>query len=206
MKATLTTQWKKRILAIAVIVMCLAILATGTSAYFIGEETSYNVITTGLLHMELVEETTGGKPWPSTGIQNVVPATETDKVVYVVNRGSVPFFARIQMEQQITPAPGVEAELTFEHISLDLNTDCWIEQGGFYYYYRALQPGESSEPLFTKVIFAPEMGNEYMDATVEVAVQAQAVQSDNNGYDPLFALGWSEPAKNLIQNIDGNAE
>lgn len=206
MKATLTTQWKKRILAIAVIVMCLAILATGTSAYFIAEETSYNVITTGLLHMELVEETTGGKPWPSTGIQNVVPATETDKVVYVVNRGSVPFFARIQMEQQITPAPGVEAELTFEHISLDLNTDCWIEQGGFYYYYRALQPGESSEPLFTKVIFAPEMGNEYMDATVEVAVQAQAVQSDNNGYDPLFALGWSEPAKDLIQNIDGNAE
>ena len=206
MKATLTTQWKKRILAIAVIVMCLAILATGTSAYFIAEETSYNVITTGLLHMELVEETTGGRPWPSTGIRDVVPATETDKVVYVVNRGSVPFFARIQMEQQITPAPGVEAELTFEHISLDLNTDCWIEQGDFYYYYRALQPGESSEPLFTKVIFAPEMGNEYMDATVEVAVQAQAVQSDNNGYDPLFALGWSEPAQELIRNADGNAE
>lgn len=202
MKATLTTQWKKRILAIAVIVMCLAILATGTSAYFIAEETSYNVITTGLLHMELVEETTGGKPWPATGIQNVVPATETDKVVYVVNRGSVPFFTRIQMDQQITPAPGVEVELTFEHISLDLNTDCWIEQGGFYYYYRALQPGEASEPLFTKVTFAPEMGNEYMDATVEVAVQAQAVQSDNNGYDPLFALGWSEPAKDLIQNVE----
>ena len=45
-----------------------------------------------------------------------------------------------------------------------------------------------------------------MNATVEIAVQAQAVQSDNNGYDPLFALGWSEPAKELIQNADENAE
>ena len=83
-------------------------------------------------------------------------------------------------------------DVSFEHISLDLNTECWIEQGGFYYYFRALQPGEKTEPLFTKVTFAPEMGNEYMNATVEIAVQAQAVQSDNNGYDPLFALGWTE--------------
>lgn len=192
MKAPVLKQWKKRILTIALIVVCLAILATGTMAYFVVEETSYNVITTGLLKMELVEETTDGKPWPNGGVTNVVPATQTDKVVYLVNRGNAPFFARIQIGQRITPAEGVEEELTFEHISLDLNTECWIEQGGFYYYFRALQPGEKTEPLFTKVTFAPEMGNEYMNATVEIAVQAQAVQSDNNGYDPLFALGWTE--------------
>lgn len=197
-KPSMTTQWKKRLLALAVIAICLAILATGTAAYFVAEGTSYNVITTGLVDMELVEETTGGKPWPAGGITNVVPATETDKVVYVVNRGSAPIYVRVQMDQQITPAPGVAAELTFEHIAIDLNTECWIEQFGFYYYYRALQPGEQSEPLFTKVIFAPEMGNEYMNATVEIAVQAQAVQSENNGYDPLFALGWAEAAEDLI--------
>ncbi|MBR6668415.1 MAG: hypothetical protein IKL25_08665 [Clostridia bacterium] len=206
MKNGMTAQWKKRLLTLAVIISCLAILATGTAAYFVAEETAYNVITTGLLHMELIEETTGGKPWPADGVMGVMPSTDVDKVVYVRNRGNVPFYARIQMEQRITAAPGTTAELTFEHITLDLNTECWIEQGGFYYYYRAIQPGEVSEPLFTTVSFAPQMGNEYMNATVEIAVQAQAVQSDNNGYDPLFALGWSEPAKELIQNADENAE
>lgn len=197
-----TTRWKKRVLAIAVIMMCLAILATGTMAYFIAEETSYNVITTGLLKLELVEETTDGKPWPAGGVTGVVPATEADKVVYVVNRGSAPLFARIRVDQRINPAEGVDAELDFEHITLDLNTDSWIQQGDFYYYYRALKAGEQSEPLFTKVTFGPELGNEYMNATVDFAVQAQAVQSANNGYDPLFALGWSEMDADLF----GDAE
>ena len=100
------------------------------------------------------------------------------------------------------PAPGVTAELTDEYISVDINTECWIEQGGFYYYYRILQPGEKTEPLFTTVSFAGAMGNEYQNATVEIYVLAQAVQSANNGYDPLMALGWSDPAKVLIQNVE----
>ena len=54
--------------------------------------------------------------------------------------------------------------------------------------------------------FAPEMTNDYQNSTVEIYVLAQAVQSDNNGYDPLMALGWSEPAKELIQNAEENAE
>lgn len=195
-------QWKRRILAIALIVIGLSAVATGTYAYFVAEETAYNVITTGALFMDLVEETEDGKPWPEEGIKDVIPCMEVGKVVYVENRGSVPFFTRIQKETIVTPGPGVTAELTDEYISVDINTECWIEQGDFYYYYRILQPGEKTEPLFTKVSFAPEMGNEYQNATVEVYVLAQAVQSANNGYDPLMALGWSDPVKTLIQNVE----
>lgn len=195
-------EWKRRILAIALIVIGLSAVATGTYAYFVAEETAYNVITTGALFMDLVEETEDGKPWPEEGIKNVMPATDVGKVVYVENRGSVPFFTRIQKETTVTPAPGVTAVLTDEYISIDINTECWIEQGDFYYYYRILQPGEKTEPLFTKVSFAGEMGNEYQNCTVEVQVLAQAVQSANNGYDPLMALGWSDPGKVLIQNIE----
>ena len=191
----ITTRWKKRVLAIAVIIMCLAILATGTMAYFIAEETSYNVITTGLLKMDLVVEGEGNAI-------GVVPATSADRKVYVVNRGNAPLYARIRMDQRITPAQGVRAELSMEHITFDLNTDCWIQQGDFYYYYRALKAGEQSEPLYTQVTFGPELGNEYMDATVEFAVQAQAVQSANNGYDPLFALGWSELTGELLHDAE----
>ena len=46
------------------------------------------------------------------------------------------------------------------------------------------------------------MTNDYQNSTVEIYVLAQAVQSDNNGYDPLMALGWSEPVKTLIQNVE----
>lgn len=201
MKKNHVKTWRKRMLSLAVIICGLSILATGTAAYFVAEETAYNVITTGCLYMELEEETTGGAPWPEEGIKNILPGMTVDKVVTVRNIGSVPFFTKISMDQVITPAPGVEAELTFEYITLDLNEEQWIEKDGQYYYYRILEPGEETEPLFTTVSFAPEMGNEYMGATVEIYVLAQAVQSANNGEDPLEALGWSESAKTVIEAV-----
>lgn len=195
----MSTKWKKRCLALAVIIACLAILATGTAAYFVEEGTAYNVITTGALHMELVEETADGQPWPEEGVVNVVPGTTADKVVYVKNLGTVPFFVRVAVEKTITPAPGVEAELSTEHISFNVNRASWIAaEDGYYYYFAPLRAGKQTMPLFTEVVFAPEMGNEYMGATVEIRVQAQAVQSANNGKNPLEALGWSAMTKELI--------
>lgn len=202
MKKNHVKAWRKRALCLAVIVCGLAMLAGSTAAYFVAEETAYNVITTGCLYMDLVEETTDGKPWPEEGIRNILPGMSVDKVVTVRNTGSVPFFTRISMENIIIPAEGVEAELTFEYISIDLNEEQWIAKDGYYYYYRILEPGEETEPLFTKVSFAPEMGNDYMDATVEIYVLGQAVQSANNGEDPLEALGWSESAKTVIEAVE----
>lgn len=195
-------KWKKRVLCLALIICGLAVLASGTYAYFVAEETAYNVITTGCLYMDLIEETDGGEPWPEEGVKDVVPGTGVTKIVTVKNVGSVPFFARIIMEKEVTPAPGVEAELSADYVSVDLNTEQWLEQDGFYYYYRILQPGEETEPLFTKVSFSGEMGNEYQGCTVEVHVLAQAVQSANNGTDPLQALGWSEAVKTLIMDTE----
>lgn len=206
MKTNVKKTWQKRVMCLALIICGLAILATGTAAYFTAEETAYNVITTGCLYMELVEETTDGDPWPEEGITGIMPGMKVDKVVYVENVGSVPFYTRISMDNIIIPGPGVEAELSFEHISLDLNEEDWAEQDGFYYYKEALQPGEKTEPLFTKVSFAPEMGNEYMNAKVEVYVLAQAVQSANNGSEPTEALGWSELAKTVIEAVETEEE
>ena len=203
MKTNRRNTWKQRIMSLAVIIIGLAVLATGgTAAYFVREETAYNVITTGCLYMDLVEETTGGHPWPEGGVSGIMPGMDVDKVVYVENVGSVPFYTRVTLENIIKAAAGGEAELSFEYISLDLNTTEWIEQDGFYYYYRILNPGEKTEPLFTKVMFSPEMGNEYQNATVEIYVLAQAVQSANNGDDPLKAQGWSELAKTVIESVE----
>ena len=67
---------------------------------------------------------------------------------------------------------------------------------------RRVTKRKKTEPLFTKVSFDAKMGNEYMNATVEVYVLAQAVQSANNGSDPTQALGWSELAKTVIEAVE----
>ena len=65
---------KKGMLALVMLaVVCLSVLAGGTYAYFTVEETAYNVITMGTLDMELVEETTGGEPWPENGMSGMMP-------------------------------------------------------------------------------------------------------------------------------------
>lgn len=199
-------NWRRWLLGIALLITGLAVLATGTAAYFTTEETANNVITTGVIDLELVELTTGDKPWPTEGVKDVMPGMTVDKRVFVRNNGSAPLYARLRLSQSITPAEGIDAELNFDHISLDINLEHWTEQDGFYYYYRALQPGESSEPLLTKVVFDPAMGNEYMDATVHVNVLAQAVQSDNNGEDPLKADGWSEVTSTVVDAVHDTVE
>ena len=198
----MNARWKKRILCLTVLVICLATLATGTMAYFVAEETAYSVITTGCLYMELKQETADGRPLPEEPVMNVVPATAADQVAYVRNKGSVPFFTRVLVEKKITPAEGSDAQLDAALVMLNINEEYWTEKNGFYFYKRILRPGQETAPLYTEVGFAPEMGNEYMDAKVEIRVLAQAVQSANNGTDATQALGWSEAVKTLI--VDEN--
>lgn len=198
----MSTKWKKRILCLTVLAICLATLTTGTMAYFTAEETAYSVIATGCLYMDLVQETKDGMPLLQDVVLEVVPATAAKQVTYVKNKGSVPFFTRVVVEKVISPAEGSDAQLDAALVTLNINEDHWKEANGFYFYRRILKPGEETQPLFTEVGFAPEMGNEYMGAKVEVRVLAQAVQSANNGLDPLYALGWSEAVRTLVIDED----
>lgn len=184
---------KRRLVLLALALCIAAVTATGTLAYFTAEETAHNVITTGYLDMILHETTTGGKPFPEEGLDNLMPGMVVDKVVTVENAGTVDFYLRVALDEEITPAQGVQAELNFDHITLDINEDDWtLAKDGYYYYNSAIKAGETTEPLFTTVTFEPEMGNEYMNAHVEITVRAQAVQSRNNGDSPLTAVGWAD--------------
>lgn len=182
---------KKRIGLIATIVCCIAILASGTVAYFTAQETAYNVITTGALSMRLVEEGADGKPFPKEGITGVLPNMEVTKKVYVENTGDVDMYVRIALATNVeSMQDGVEKLPFDDHITLNINKTDWTEKDGYYYYNRVLKPGEATEPLFTTVSFDANMGNEYMNARVQIDVDAQAVQSKNNTDSPLTAAGW----------------
>ncbi|MGN1019019.1 MAG: SipW-dependent-type signal peptide-containing protein [Aristaeellaceae bacterium] len=183
---------KRRLVLLAMALCIAAVTATGTLAYFTAEETAYNVITTGVLDMILHETTTGGVPFPADGLDNIMPGMVVDKRVTVENAGGVAFYLRVAVDETITPAEGVTEELSFEYITLDINQDDWtLGTDGYYYYNTALEPGDTTEPLFNTVTFAPEMGNAYMGARMEITVRAEAVQSRNNGDSPELAVGWA---------------
>ena len=183
---------KKKLCVIALLVICLAIAAYGTSAYFTHEQTSTNVITSGSIQVELQE-------WSDTGsglvsfedMEGVLPGTEVSKIVQVKNIGGQAAWIRISTEKAIHLADGVEGEVDLSLISYDLNTDFWTEKDGFYYYNTILQPSKVTEPLFTKVSFSATMSNIYQNSKAVIDVTAQATQVANNGTSALDAAGWS---------------
>lgn len=177
---------RRKIMAVCVILCCLAIIAAGSLAYFTAEETAYNVITTGSVEMKLVEQKKDGSSFED--VLGVMPGQTVDKIVFIRNDGTAAFFVRIALENTVT-VDGRELDFD-KYISMDLNDEDWTYQNGYYYYNRALKPGEKTVPLFTKVSFADKMDNHYQNARVEIDVTAQAVQSANNGSDPLKAAGW----------------
>ena len=183
---------KNRFILVALVIALIATIAGGTLAYFVAEETAYNVITTGKLDVELKEETDGGEPWPEDGFENIEPGDDVTKIVYGENHGTVDFWLRIKLDKTITDANGKTDTLSFDKITIDINTTDWTEKDGYYYYNSLVKPGDKTVPLFTKVSFSDDLTNEYMEAKVEINVTMQAVQAKNNGDSALTAAGWPE--------------
>lgn len=181
---------KKKIAAIALIIVCFAILSAGTLAYFTATETATNVITTGSVHIVLHEETTDGKPFPPEGIKNVMPGGGAGKVVYVENTGGADCWVRIGLDMAVTASSG--EELDTGKVSLDLDEKKWTRSGGYWYYNEPLLPGQSTSALFTRVGFSADMSNAYQNAKIVINVTADAVQRANNADTALAAAGWSE--------------
>lgn len=183
-------KWK--IVALCAVLACLAIAASGSLAYFTAQETAHNVITSGGVDIELKEWANENKtePFPANGIQNVMPTAEVTKIVEVTNSGASPAWIRVKVDKTITLARELDAAPDTSLLELDINTVDWTEKDGYYYYNQALQPGETTPPLFTTVTFSSAMGNDYQNSTANIDVQADAVQIANNGTSALTATGW----------------
>lgn len=100
---------KRRLLAGAVIVMCLSLLAYGTLAYFTAEDIAHNVITSGEIDIELQEWADEEKttPFPEDGVNGVMPGTDVTKIVEVRNTGSNDAYIRVRVEKEILLPDGV---------------------------------------------------------------------------------------------------
>ena len=184
---------KKRIFTIALIVICLAVFATGTLAYFTSEATAHNVITSGFVDIELVEKHIDGSgavvDFPEKGISGVMPGMSVSKIVSVENTGAEAWI-RVAVDKKVTAADG--SELPTDVITYQVDAEKWLEKDGYYYYRTPVAPGESTEALFEEILFSGEMGNEYQSCKTEITIAADAVQAANNGTTVEEAAGWTE--------------
>lgn len=182
---------KRKLLILSVLVICVATLAAGTLAYFTSEGTAHNVITTGGVDITLQEWADEGKTKPFEDLTGIMPGMTVTKIAEIKNTGASEAWVRVKVEKNIRLAG--EGEVNPDLVELALDTANWTEKDGYYYYNKALKPGEVTAPIFSAVTFNASMGNEYQNATATVDVYAQAVQTANNGKTALNAQGWPKP-------------
>ena len=190
---------KKRLIACTLLVLCLTVAMEGTMAYYTAEEAALNVITTGELDITLVEQQlVDGKlePYPDEPI-HIMPSVTVSKIVTVENHDG-PAYIRARYTIDVKNAAGEAMELdaqTLDKLIDVLGADSkWIYGvDGWFYYESAVPMSGVTEPLFEQVHFSgPNMTNEYQNCTVEILVEAQAVQVAHNGSSALEAKGWPE--------------
>ena len=76
---------KKKILLLASVAICAAILASGTIAYFTAEDQAHNVITSGAVDIQIEEwQDEIGNPYPNDPI-DVMPGVTVSKIATIKN-------------------------------------------------------------------------------------------------------------------------
>lgn len=179
---------KKKLSIIFGIIAILAVISVGTLAYFTSEQNAENVISAGNIKLEIHEKTASGEDFPKEGII-VMPGDTVSKIVTVENTGDHPLYLRVKLTEGVSD----EALTDDDCLDININRSCWLEKDGYYYYYRALQSGETTEQLFSEVYFdLYNIDNKYLGKHFTLNVAASAVQSENNGSDVLNAMGWPE--------------
>lgn len=185
----------KRIIAVLAITSILAVMVFQTLAFFTAEDTALNRVTMGNVALILNDDTLDPEtedlvPFPEEGFSFVMPGDTVDKIVSVTNDGDNPIWVRVRLDRSLILADEA-ADIDFNVLGLDLNLEDWTEgEDGWFYYKEILEPGVTTENLFTQVTFPTSLGNSFMNAEVEIDVLAQGVQSQNNGAAVSEATGW----------------
>lgn len=155
---------KKLLIGMAVFLL-LGISSGVVLSYLSGEDEVINAFTAAKTTIEIVEEFD-----PPV---NIEPGTEIRKVVQVKNLENSSCFVRMRYEFS-----SLEAEEMCEELKI---LDGWVlKNDGYYYWQEELMPGETTGPLFEKVVLKKD--TEEMDLTpFELLVYAEAVAG---GKDP----------------------
>lgn len=191
---------KKKIALTAVIIFVLASAGYGTYAYMTASKTAQNIITAGTVEIDLngesEDQNEGSEEiYKASEEIKAMPSTEAQREVNVKNTGKNACYVRVKLNVEVNPTSLASSG----KITLKMNGDNWVESDGFWYYKYKLEPKNPNNMASGMMIvkFDASMGNEYQNATVNVSIIAQAVQTANNGFatSVLEVKGWpSTPA------------
>ena len=201
---------KKKMLSLALMTIFISLMALGSAAYFTVEGRATNIIVTGEVDLTLTEESkTGAVIRDDAGnfiglhFEKVMPGQTMDKHPTVTNTGSQPFWLRVKVTGSMKGIQEVDLPLVLEQeehkidiLTFNGRDENWVEKDGWLYYTQPLKVGDQVD-VFTSVTIAPQMGNEYQDATGQIDILAQAVQYKNNENEGnvLNVQGWPEIAE-----------
>ena len=184
---------KKKIFIVAAVAICLAIIASGTLAFFTSEAQVHNVITTSGVAIQIEEwQDEIGNPYPEDPVE-IMPGFTVSKIVTIKNKDAEAW-VRAKFDLVFTFADDSQYIADESLVSLNIDGTKWIRKDGddeWWYCVEPVATGDSTEPFFTEVNFdGPMMDNNYQNCTVDLIVSAQAVQTANNGTSVLEAEGW----------------
>lgn len=185
---------KRKLLLLSVMVICIAIAAAGTLAFFNGDATAHNVITTGKVGIT-VNEYSKYDPDKREEFTNnqtgIMPGTTVNKIVVVSGEdGTADAWVRVKFTKSIQLAAGKQGKVDLGLIKLNTGAN-WIDgEDGWFYYNAPVKANQEAAPALLSVQFDATMGNAYQGATATVDVLAQAVQCANNGTSAQTASGW----------------
>lgn len=192
---------KRKILAVSLVVIVVATLALGSLAFFNDEATAHNVITTSGVDIVLTEYADEACTTPFTnGQSGIMPDATVDKYAKIaLAENSADAWIRVKFTKSIAFDKANEAAegKTPNPDLLILNRpDGWTDGGdGWYYYNKPLTKAEPTAMALNSVYFDKTMGNEYQNATANVTITVQAVQTAHNGASAQEASGWPEENK-----------
>ena len=178
---------KGRLLIIALAAILLTVLTQPSLAFYTTIGKATNVVTSGDIQLMIHEKTADGSNFPAEGVY-IMPGDIVSKQVSIENVCDHPFYLRVKLVSGST-----DKTLTPDDcLKLDINTQYWTQEDGFYYYNTILQPGETTPALFTQVeIVGSKVNTSNIGSTLSLTVNAYAVQSENNPADhPWDASGW----------------
>lgn len=185
---------KRKLLLLSVMVICIAIAAAGTLAFFNGDATAHNVITTGKVGITVNEYSkydSDERVKYENEQTGIMPGTTVNKIVVVSGEdGTADAWVRVKFTKSIQLADGKQGEVDLDLIKLNTGAN-WIDgKDGWFYYNAPVKANQEAAPALLSVQFDATMGNAYQGATATVDVLAQAVQCANNGTSAQTASGW----------------
>lgn len=204
MKRNQRKRTNKRLLTLMKLVMALGILVGGglwAYAASTSREEKINDFQVGNVSTSIEEVFT-----PTTEIK---PNQPVKKEVTFTNDGTINQFLRVMIHPEVRAAivgdPANQQVLPVnlkKEVQLDLNTTDWRDGGdGYYYYLKALKPGQPTSKLFTKVTLNTSLPAVYDGGEFVMKLKVESINCAEYAYRDAWWNGQT-PSIGAKQAID----